>query len=125
MVDFLCFWLRCIPGAWDFAVSEFAGLDIACIAIGSILYFRRNKSHRDAWEKYLEGVVTKYAGILILAQLVLSVFLVAPYVQFHDEQEGKRPAQAMLPNLSGIKFEDAVRALLHTPPPPDAKKGKK
>jgi hypothetical protein len=24
----------------------------------------------------------------------------------------------MLPNLSGVKFEDAVRALLQTPPPP-------
>jgi hypothetical protein len=30
----------------------------------------------------------------------------------------------MLPNLSGVKFEDALRALLHTPPPPDSKKPK-
>jgi hypothetical protein len=29
----------------------------------------------------------------------------------------------MLPNLSGVKFEDALRALLHTPPP-DSKKPK-
>jgi hypothetical protein len=27
----------------------------------------------------------------------------------------------MMPNLSGIKFEDAVRALLHTPPPKKTK----
>jgi len=30
----------------------------------------------------------------------------------------------MLPNLSGVKFEDAVRALLKTPPP-DSKKSKR
>ncbi|HVU07747.1 MAG TPA: hypothetical protein VHG89_04300 [Verrucomicrobiae bacterium] len=28
----------------------------------------------------------------------------------------------MLPNLSGIKFEDAVKKLLQTPPPKDGKK---
>jgi hypothetical protein len=36
----------------------------------------------------------------------------------------KRPAKEMLPNLSGVKFEDALRALLHTPPPRDSKKPK-
>lgn len=65
MSGFVHFWLNCIPGGWDFAVSEFASLDIACIAIGSILYFRRNKVHRDVWEENLEDVVRKYAGILI------------------------------------------------------------
>jgi hypothetical protein len=35
----------------------------------------------------------------------------------------KKPAEEMMPNLSGIKFEDALTALLHTPPPP--KKSKK
>jgi hypothetical protein len=31
----------------------------------------------------------------------------------------------MAGNLSGVKFEDALKALLKTPLPPDAKKGKK
>jgi len=29
----------------------------------------------------------------------------------------KKLSKVMLPNLSGVKFEDAVRALLQTPPP--------
>jgi hypothetical protein len=37
----------------------------------------------------------------------------------------KRPAKIMLPNLSGVKFEDALKALLKTPLPPDDKKPKK
>jgi len=36
----------------------------------------------------------------------------------------KRPAKVMLPNLSGVSFKDALKALLKTPPPPDAKKPK-
>jgi hypothetical protein len=35
----------------------------------------------------------------------------------------KKLSKVMMPNLSGIKFEDALRALLHTPPP-KKKKGK-
>jgi hypothetical protein len=35
----------------------------------------------------------------------------------------KKLSKVMMPNLSGVKFEDALRALLHTPPP-DTKKGK-
>jgi hypothetical protein len=87
MADFLCFLLRCISGGFDFAITEFAYLDGVCVAIGLLLVCRRNKSHRRAWEQFLEGIVRKFAGILILGQLVLSVFLIAPYVQFHDEQE--------------------------------------
>jgi len=34
----------------------------------------------------------------------------------------KKLSKVMMPNLSGIKFEDAVRALLHTPPPKKLKK---
>jgi hypothetical protein len=33
----------------------------------------------------------------------------------------KRPAKEMFPNLSGVKFEDAVMALLKTPPPKSKK----
>jgi hypothetical protein len=29
----------------------------------------------------------------------------------------KKLSKVMMPNLSGVKFEDAVRALLQTPPP--------
>jgi hypothetical protein len=29
----------------------------------------------------------------------------------------KKLEKVMLPNLSGVKFEDAVQALLQTPPP--------
>jgi hypothetical protein len=36
----------------------------------------------------------------------------------------KRPEPVMLPNLSGVKFEDALRAILQTPVPPDSKKKK-
>jgi hypothetical protein len=39
-------------------------------------------------------------------------------------KHSKRPALVMLPNLSGVKFEDALKALLKTPLPPDAKKPK-
>ena len=31
----------------------------------------------------------------------------------------------MLPNLYGVDFKEGLRALLKTPLPPDAKKGKK
>jgi hypothetical protein len=37
----------------------------------------------------------------------------------------KQPAEEMLPNLSGVSFKDALKALLKTPPPPSSKKGKK
>ncbi|MGC9942547.1 MAG: hypothetical protein ABSE48_11980 [Verrucomicrobiota bacterium] len=37
----------------------------------------------------------------------------------------KRPEPVMFPNLSGVKFEDALKALLKTPLPPDKKKGEK
>jgi hypothetical protein len=37
-------------------------------------------------------------------------------------KHSKRPAEEMFPNLSGVKFEDAVKALLQTPPPPKKKK---
>jgi hypothetical protein len=39
----------------------------------------------------------------------------------------QKPAKepVMMPNLSGVKFEDALKALLKTPTPPDRKKGKK
>jgi hypothetical protein len=39
-------------------------------------------------------------------------------------KHSKRPVPVMLPNLSGVKFEDAVKALLQTPAPPDLKKKK-
>jgi hypothetical protein len=32
-------------------------------------------------------------------------------------KQKKKLEKVMLPNLSGVKFEDAVRALLQTPPP--------
>ena len=86
MSDFIYFWARCFKGGFDFAVAELAYLDGFCIAIGLLLVLRRNKKHRHFWEQFLEGLVRKYAGILILAQCVLSVFFVAPYIQFHDEQ---------------------------------------
>ncbi|HXR47740.1 MAG TPA: hypothetical protein VN784_09895 [Candidatus Limnocylindrales bacterium] len=35
----------------------------------------------------------------------------------------KKLAETMLPNLSGVSFKDALKALLRTPPP--NKKGKK
>jgi hypothetical protein len=34
----------------------------------------------------------------------------------------KKQQDFMMPNLSGLKFEDVVKTMLHTPPP---KKGKK
>jgi hypothetical protein len=34
-----------------------------------------------------------------------------------------KPADVMMPNLSGVGFKDALKALLKTPPPP--KKAKK
>ena len=37
----------------------------------------------------------------------------------------KRPAKVMLPNLYGVDFKEGLKALLKTPLPPDAKKGKK
>jgi hypothetical protein len=37
----------------------------------------------------------------------------------------KLPAKAMFPNLSGVKFDDAVMALLKTPPPISSKKERK
>jgi hypothetical protein len=37
----------------------------------------------------------------------------------------KLPAKEMFPNLSGVKFDDAVMALLKTPPPIRAKKVQK
>jgi hypothetical protein len=37
----------------------------------------------------------------------------------------KKPDETMLPNLSGVSFKDALKALLKTPLPPDQKKGKK
>jgi hypothetical protein len=36
----------------------------------------------------------------------------------------KTPAKEMFPNLSGVKFEDAISALLKTPPPLVSKKMK-
>jgi hypothetical protein len=32
-------------------------------------------------------------------------------------KQKKKLSKVMMPNLSGVKFEDALRALLHTPPP--------
>jgi hypothetical protein len=40
-------------------------------------------------------------------------------------KHSKRPALVMLPNLSGVKFEDALKALLKTPVPKDDKKARK
>jgi len=37
----------------------------------------------------------------------------------------KKPDEVMLPNLYGVDFKEGLRALLKTPLPPDAKKGKK
>jgi len=34
----------------------------------------------------------------------------------------KKLAKTMMPNLSGIKFEDAIKTLLRTPPPKKDKK---
>ena len=42
----------------------------------------------------------KFAGILILGQLILSVFFVAPYIQFHDAQV-KNPSASP---FGGIKY---------------------
>lgn len=86
MSDFTHFWFRCLSGGFDFTITELAYLDGICIFVGTILVLRRNKSHRKTWEQVLEGFVRKYAAILIFGQLILSVFLVAPYIQFHDEQ---------------------------------------
>jgi hypothetical protein len=36
----------------------------------------------------------------------------------------KLPAKEMFPNLAGVKFEDAISALLKTPPPRSSKKNK-
>jgi hypothetical protein len=33
----------------------------------------------------------------------------------------KQPDQVMLPNLSGVPFKDALKALLKTPPPKKSK----
>jgi hypothetical protein len=33
----------------------------------------------------------------------------------------KRPADDLLPNLSGVPFKDALKALLKTPPPKKSK----
>jgi hypothetical protein len=40
-------------------------------------------------------------------------------------KQKKKMQDALFPNLSGVKFEDAVRALLKTPIPKDEKKTKK
>jgi hypothetical protein len=40
-------------------------------------------------------------------------------------KQKKRERKTMLPNLSGVSFKDALKALLKTPAPPDLKKGKK
>jgi len=37
-------------------------------------------------------------------------------------KQKKREGKAMLPNLSGVSFKDALKALLKTPPPDSKKK---
>jgi hypothetical protein len=37
-------------------------------------------------------------------------------------KQEKKLAETMLPNLSGMKFEDAVKAFMQTPPPPKKRK---
>jgi hypothetical protein len=32
-------------------------------------------------------------------------------------KQKKKPQDFMMPNLSGLKFEDVVKTMLHTPPP--------
>jgi hypothetical protein len=34
------------------------------------------------------------------------------------DKQKKKPQDFMMPNLSGLKFEDVVKTMLHTPPPP-------
>jgi hypothetical protein len=40
-------------------------------------------------------------------------------------KQKKKMQDALFPNLSGVKFEDAVRALLKTPTPKNEKKERK
>ena len=40
------------------------------------------------------------------------------------KKQSKPKESVMMPNLSGVKFEDAIRALLHTPTPSKPKKKK-
>jgi hypothetical protein len=37
----------------------------------------------------------------------------------------KKKQDVMMPNLSGLKFEDVVKAMLNTPPPKNEKKARK
>jgi hypothetical protein len=37
-------------------------------------------------------------------------------------KQSKKPDQTMMPNLSGVSFKDALKALLKTPPPKRKKK---
>jgi hypothetical protein len=39
-------------------------------------------------------------------------------------KQKKREGKTMLPNLSGVSFKDALKALLKTPVPPNSKKKK-
>jgi hypothetical protein len=39
-----------------------------------------------------------------------------------QSKQKKKLEKVMMPNLSGVKFEDAVRALLQTRPPKKVKK---
>jgi hypothetical protein len=36
----------------------------------------------------------------------------------------KKPEEVMMPNLSGVSFKDALKALINTPVPTDEKKPK-
>jgi hypothetical protein len=45
-----------------------------------------------------------------------------PVPKKKSEKHGKKREPLMMPNLSGLKFEDLVRAMAQTPPPPKRKR---
>jgi hypothetical protein len=80
---FACFLGNCLLQGVSFAWEAFGRVDLACCCITGVLYWSRK--HQKYWELW-EGIVRKYAALIILVQLLFGICFVAPFVQLRDEQ---------------------------------------
>jgi len=110
MIEIINFWWHCARIGWETGDGVFAFLELLFGAILIVLLALQKikpKDHKD-WE----DAAAKYTLYLFIATFILSTFLIAPFLQFHEADEAKMKAQNALnhksPKLDGFVNQSMI-----------------
>ena len=93
MYVFAHFWGHNILVSWQIGHGVFGFIEGISVMGAAILRFRPRSEHRERWEDY----TMKVAVILLLGSFLVSVFFVAPFIQYENKPTPLQLAQSTPP----------------------------